>query len=98
MLYFLLGISISAIIFLYYSLFFKGEKAVTTKDHLSKQDDLRKPRIRSCPICGAPMGMGDQLYGEIYRAEPRDKVTIKGCLRCYARPAKSSGNKLSSIN
>jgi len=94
MLYFLLGISISAILFLYYSMFFKdkGETvSVPTLSEKSERDSTRKPRIRSCPICGASMGMGDKLYGEIYRAEPRDKVIIKGCKHCFARPAKKSG-------
>lgn len=96
MLYFLLGISISAILFLYYNLFFKDKSDVVPIATLSEKDSIRKPRIRSCPICGASMEMGDKLYGEIYRAEPRDKVTIKGCKHCFARPAKKSG--LKSIN
>ncbi len=98
MIYFFLGIAISAIFFLYYSLFFKREEVVASTPSSSERDSSRKPRIRSCPICGASMGMGDKLYGEIYRAEPRDKVTIKGCRYCFARPAKKSGKTLKSIN
>jgi hypothetical protein len=41
---------------------------------------------RFCPICSSQMGPFDKLYGEIYKAEPRDKVFIKGCPRCVALP------------
>ena len=44
------------------------------------------PRMRSCPICGAEMGPSDRLYGEVYKAVPRDKVFIRGCPRCHALP------------
>lgn len=50
-------------------------------------DERGRPK-RFCPICGSEMGPYDKLYGEIYKAEPRDKVFIKGCRHCHALPGK----------
>lgn len=100
MIYTLLGIAIIAAIYLYLmaSQPTPGEREakkqakqaeVADDEPVSKTVRLPqdKPK-RFCPICQSEMGPYEKLYGEIYRAQPRDKVLIKGCRHCYAIPAK----------
>lgn len=101
MIYTLLGIAIIAAIYLYLmsSQPTPGEREAKRRARLGEdpaaaaetpvpEQPAGRP-MRYCPICRSEMGPFDKLYGEIYRATPRDKVLIKGCRRCYAIPGKA---------
>ncbi|MEN2997567.1 MAG: hypothetical protein ABDH28_00795 [Brevinematia bacterium] len=47
------------------------------------EDKNYATKPRHCPVCGSKLGPRDVIYAEIFQAEPRDKVVIKGCKYCY---------------
>lgn len=39
--------------------------------------------IGKCPVCGSELTVKDKLFTRTYSAEPRDKIYVKGCSKCF---------------
>lgn len=87
--YIVMGALASLVIFLYVILpMSRRRKAVPVRRRKQKVTAYELPEITigKCPVCGNALTAKDKLYTKTYKAEPKDKIYVRGCSKCLKRP------------
>lgn len=81
----IIGVLIGLIIFLLLLNLrsYEGTRKKSSSEKVEENGRELGKRPRYCPVCNSKLGPKDVIYAEIFQAEPRDKVVIKGCKYCY---------------
>ncbi|NPV02877.1 MAG: hypothetical protein HPY53_16005 [Brevinematales bacterium] len=59
----------------------EGKSAEGEEVRAVKQSPAGTEKV--CPVCKTPLSEEDVVYVKTYKAQPEDKVFVKGCSYCY---------------
>jgi hypothetical protein len=86
--YIAMGVLAALVVFLYVLLPMLrrgGQKSARRKKKQVKTYELPEIVIGKCPVCGNSLTAKDRLYTKTYKAEPKDKIYVRGCSKCLKK-------------
>ncbi|RJP24941.1 MAG: hypothetical protein C4527_17845 [Candidatus Omnitrophota bacterium] len=84
--YISMGVLAAIVIFLYSLPVIRGKRRGRSSaegEEVRAVRTIQQDSEKVCPVCKTPLSDEDVVYVKTYKAEPEDKVFIKGCSYCY---------------